>query len=65
MMWLGEQLIGYGKIIAPREVKQRISEVTAGEIRAVARDFFRPERMNLALVSPLRSNLGLAPLLTG
>ena len=63
MMWLGEQLVGYGKIIPPEEIKQRIAEVKAGEIRAVARDFFRPERVNLALVSPLKSDRGLENIL--
>jgi len=63
MMWLGEQFLGYGKIITPAQVKQRVSEVTAGEIRKVARDFFRPERLNLALVSPLRTEKGLVNLL--
>jgi predicted Zn-dependent peptidase len=63
MMWLGDQLLGYGKIIPPEEIKQRISEVKPGEIRAAARNFFRPERLNLALVSPLKSDTGLAALL--
>jgi predicted Zn-dependent peptidase len=63
MMWLGENLIGHGKIIAPREIKRRIGKVTAAEIRAAARDFFRPERLNLALVSPLKSARSLAGLL--
>jgi predicted Zn-dependent peptidase len=63
MMWVGEQFLGYGKIITPAQVKQRVSEVTAGEIRKVARDFFRPERLNLALVSPLRTEKGLVNLL--
>ena len=63
MMWVGEQFLGYGKIITPAQVKQRMSEVTAGEIRKVARDFFRPERLNLALVSPLRTEKGLVNLL--
>ncbi len=65
MMWLGEQLVGYGKIISPDEIKQRISEVKAGEVRAVARDFFRPERLNLALVSPLKNDKGLEKMLKG
>ncbi|MDB6020280.1 MAG: Peptidase domain protein, partial [Pedosphaera sp.] len=64
MMWLGEQLIGYEKILGPEEIKQRISEVKASEIRAVARDFFRPERLNLALVSPLKNDKGLQKILT-
>jgi len=59
MMWLGEQLLGYGKIIPASEIKRRLAQVTAGEIRAVARDFFRSERLNLALVSPLKSDAGL------
>jgi predicted Zn-dependent peptidase len=63
MMWLGEQLVGYGKTVPPEEIKQRLSEVTAAEIRSVARDFFRPDRLNLALVSPLKSDRGLSKLL--
>jgi predicted Zn-dependent peptidase len=64
MMWLGEQLVGYGKIVPPEEVKQRLSEVKAMEIRAAARDFFRPERLNLALVSPLKTDKGLQKVLS-
>ncbi|MBI2925650.1 MAG: insulinase family protein [Verrucomicrobia bacterium] len=64
MMWMGEQLIGYGKIIPPAEIKQRLAAVKPSEIRAVARDFFQPERVNLALVSPLKSDRGLLRLLT-
>jgi predicted Zn-dependent peptidase len=63
MNWLGEQLLGYGRIFRPGDVKRRLREVTAGEIRAVARDFFRPDRLNLALVSPLKTASQLAKLL--
>ncbi len=63
MMWLGEQLLGYGKIVPPAELKRRICAVKRGDIRAVAREFFRAERMNLALVSPLKKDRGLAALL--
>ncbi len=63
MNWLGEQLLGYGRTFRPAEVKRRLREVTASEIRAVARDFLRPERMNLALVSPLKTVGRLARLL--
>jgi predicted Zn-dependent peptidase len=54
MMWLGEQLLGHGKIIPPAAIKRRIARVTPGEIRRVADDFFRRERLNLALVTPLK-----------
>ncbi|MCL4178874.1 MAG: insulinase family protein [Verrucomicrobia bacterium] len=54
MMWLGEQLLGYGRIVSPAAIKQRIARITPAEIRRVARDFFRRDRLNLALVSPLK-----------
>jgi predicted Zn-dependent peptidase len=63
MMWLGEQLVGYGKTLPPEEIKAHLTRVKASEIRAVAREFFRPERLNLALVSPLASDKVLPGLL--
>jgi predicted Zn-dependent peptidase len=63
MMWLGEQLLGYGRIIPAPEIKRLLARVTAAEIRAAAHDFIRPDRLNLALVSSLRSDVGFANLL--
>ncbi|MDB6028320.1 MAG: Peptidase domain protein [Verrucomicrobiales bacterium] len=54
MMWIGEHLLAYGKVYPASHVKKKIAEVTASQIRAAANDFFKPERMNLALVSPLK-----------
>lgn len=59
MMWLGDQLIGYGKIIAPTEIKNRLMRVQAGEVRRVAQAFFRPERLSVAMVSPLKNSTSL------
>jgi predicted Zn-dependent peptidase len=64
MTWLGEQYLGYGKVVSPEEVKSRIAEVTPKEIRAVARDFFNPERLNLAVVSPLKNVRGMERMLS-
>jgi predicted Zn-dependent peptidase len=63
MNWVGEQWLGYGKVSPPAVVKRRLAGVTAAEIRAAARDFFRPQNLNLALVSPLKSDRGLAELM--
>jgi predicted Zn-dependent peptidase len=63
MTWLGEQYLGYGKIISPEELKDRIAEVTTSDVRAVARDFFRPERFSLALVTPIKEANRLTPIL--
>jgi predicted Zn-dependent peptidase len=59
MNWIGEQLLGYGRVFKQGEIKKRLLRVSATEIRAVAQDFFRPERLNLALVSPLKSERSL------
>jgi predicted Zn-dependent peptidase len=63
MMWLGEQLLGYGKAVSPREVKARLAEVQPAQIRAIARAFLQPEHLSLALVSPLKSSARLRSLL--
>lgn len=63
MMWLAEQMLGYGRTVPPEHIKHRLAEVRPSEIRQVARDVLGPERMSLALVSPLRSEKGLAELL--
>ena len=60
MNWLGEQLLGYGKIVPPDEIKKRIARVTPNEIRAVAHEFFQPDHTSLALISPLKSDKTVA-----
>jgi predicted Zn-dependent peptidase len=63
MMWLGEQLLGYGRIENPDQVKRRLMEVKGSDVRRVAADFLRPERISLALVTPRKSNAGLMKLI--
>ncbi len=52
MMTLGEQWLAYGRLMSPSATSDRLGAVTAAEIRAVAQEFFRPERLTLALVGP-------------
>jgi predicted Zn-dependent peptidase len=63
MNWIGENLLGYGKIISPAEAKRRLRKVTATEVRAVARAIFRPEQLNVAMISPLKSAASLEKIL--
>lgn len=56
MNWLGEQLLGYGRVITPAGVKRRLAKVTSAELRQVACDFFQRSQLSLALVSPLKSD---------
>jgi len=60
MNWLGEQLLGFGRIFRPGEIKQKLRRLTPRQIQSAADVFFRPERLNLALVSPLKSDKHLA-----
>jgi len=63
MNWIGEQLLGYGTIFRPGHIKDRFARVTAAQIRHVAHELFRPDRLSLALVSPLASAAHLEGLL--
>jgi predicted Zn-dependent peptidase len=64
MNWLGESLLAYGKIVTPAEAKARLATVTAAAVRGAARDFFQPQRLNLALVSPLEKSTRLGDILS-
>jgi predicted Zn-dependent peptidase len=63
MMWLGDHLLGYGKVLSPRQIKEQVARVTAAQVRQVAREFLRAERASLAMVSPLKTEKGLASLI--
>ena len=63
MNWVGESLLGYGRIVPPDQTRDRLAAVTASEVRAAARDFIRPERLTLALVSTLENRAPLEQLL--
>jgi predicted Zn-dependent peptidase len=64
MMWLGEQWLGYGRLFPPDAIRRELLRVAAAEVRAAAADFFRPERVNLALVGPHRGTAGAQRILT-
>jgi predicted Zn-dependent peptidase len=63
MHWTGEQLLAHGRVLRPCDIKRRLASLTAQHIRSVARDFFRSDRVNLAIVSPMTNTRGLTPLL--
>ncbi|MBL9173855.1 MAG: insulinase family protein [Verrucomicrobiales bacterium] len=65
MMTLGEQWLGYGRLFPEEELRNRMSAVTPAQIRRIAREFFVPANLSLALVSPRKSDRGLARLLAG
>jgi predicted Zn-dependent peptidase len=52
MMWLGEQWVNFGHFNEPEVIKDRLHAVTPGVVRNLARTFFQPQRLSLALVGP-------------
>jgi predicted Zn-dependent peptidase len=60
MMNLGEQWLGWGRIIPPAEIHRRLRGVTPADIAAAAQAFFRPERCCLTLVGPVKNAAPLA-----
>ena len=64
MTWVGEQLLAHGRVVTAAQIKRALRNVTAADIRGVASEFFRPERISLAVISPLKSARGLEALLS-
>ena len=43
-----------GSVRTPEEIYKRIDKVTKDEIRGVAKDFFKPKRLNLSIIGPYK-----------
>lgn len=56
-LWNGVQQLLNGEILTPEEVSRRIDAVTAEEIALVAQELISVERLNLAVVGPLKDDL--------
>ena len=52
MMWLGEQLVSYDRIVPPDDVVNRIAAVSADQVQRVAGQIFKHRRCSLAIVAP-------------
>jgi len=54
MLWLGESVSSFGKIITLEEVVNKINKINMLDIKRVANEVLREERLNLAIVGPLK-----------
>jgi predicted Zn-dependent peptidase len=52
MMWVGEQLLGYRKVVSQPWIENQLQQVTPTEIRKLASQVFQTDRMRIALISP-------------
>ncbi|MEP6671980.1 MAG: pitrilysin family protein [Chthoniobacter sp.] len=54
IMWMGESLLGYGKVLDPSEVERKILAVTPQDIQRVACHCLNRVRLGVAIVGPLK-----------
>jgi predicted Zn-dependent peptidase len=54
IMWMGESILGYRKILDPAEIEQRVLAVTAEDVRAVACHCLNRARLGVAIVGPVK-----------
>lgn len=59
----GTQELLEHRILTPEEVYKKIDRVTSNDIMRIAKDIFRPERLNLAIVGPFEDKEEFIPLL--
>jgi len=53
MMWLGESLLGYGKILDPADVERALAEVTAEQVQMCACYCLNKGHVGVAVVGPV------------
>ena len=56
ILWMGESLLGYGRVLCPVEIERRILHVTREEVQAVAGECLKLGRLGLAVVGPLKDS---------
>jgi len=54
IMWMGESLLGYGKILDPTDLEKKVLEVTPEDIQAVACHCLHRGRLGVAVVGPVK-----------
>ncbi|PIW76658.1 MAG: hypothetical protein CO001_00140, partial [Candidatus Portnoybacteria bacterium CG_4_8_14_3_um_filter_40_10] len=52
--FLGGQEVLKKEILLPEEFFKKIEKITAADLQRVAREIFRPEKLNLALIGPFK-----------
>lgn len=49
----GQELL-FGEILSPEKIFKKIDAVTTEDVQKIAKDIFRPEKLNLALIGPFK-----------
>ncbi len=54
MMWIGDNILSYGRFVDPAETIRATQGVTSGQVRDLAGELFDKRRMSVAVVTPLK-----------
>jgi len=52
MTWIGEHLIGYGRLIAPEQAIEALAAVSPDAVRSLAEGFLSSRRLSVAMIMP-------------
>jgi predicted Zn-dependent peptidase len=63
ILWMGESLLGYGRVLCPMEIEKRIFAVTPAEVQSVAAECLKRGRLGIAVVGPLKDAAKIQSLL--
>lgn len=64
MMWMGESMLGYGHVLCPTMIEQRIHALGLSDLKAVAREVRDRGRLGMAVVGPVKEQPALESLLS-
>ncbi len=53
MMWVGDNLLSFGRFVDPSETIEKTQAVTASDIQSLAATYFRRPRFSVAAVTPM------------
>ena len=56
MLWMGESVACLDRVYSLEQIVKEVNRVKAEDVRLVARQIFKPEIINLALIGPLGEN---------
>lgn len=59
MMWMGESLLGYDKILDPAEIERKVCAVTREDVQRVACHCLNRKRLGVAVVGPVKDRAQL------
>ena len=62
--FFGEEELLLGRVLTPEDVFEKVDKVTIEDVIGVAKDLFKPEKLNLAIIGPYEDSQKFAKIIT-